>query len=60
MLKKAKRIGSVSFFLACAMIGAVFAGIGLGWIDNPPFDLRAAGAVAGAGLAMAAKALHFV
>jgi hypothetical protein len=49
---------SLRLVASFALLGAVLAGVTLGWMDHFPFDPRIVGAALGAGAAIAAKAAH--
>jgi hypothetical protein len=53
-----KTIHSLRMVAACSLLGAVVTGIATGWVDSPPFDLRAIGAAIGAMSAIAMQVLH--
>lgn len=53
-----KTIHSLRVVAAFSLLGAVVTGIATGWVDNPPFDLRAIGAAVGAAGAIAMQILH--
>ncbi|WP_315757260.1 MULTISPECIES: hypothetical protein [unclassified Bradyrhizobium] len=51
-------VHTLRFVASFALLGAVVSGIGVGWMDHLPFDPRIFGALGGAALAIAAKAVH--
>ena len=53
-----KTIHSLRMVAAFSLLGAVVTGIATGWVDSPPFDLRAIGAAIGAMSAIAMQVLH--
>ena len=53
-----KTIHSLRAVAAFALLGAVVTGAATGWVDNPPFDLRAIGAALGASAAITMQVLH--
>ena len=56
----AQVLHSLRLVASFALLGAVLAGVAVGWIDHPSFDPRILGALIGAAVGIGAKAAHIL